>query len=227
MKIKDLVGKKFGKLTVIRFIGHKFRGKTPPRSCRMWLCKCDCGREITTITEYLVNKDTKSCGCAKAHIFEIGQQIGRETILEKLPSNNNNLFLCRCYCGIVYKRIAGRIQGRGCRGCSARKWLTKDISLGKWNSIFRQAKVRNLVFDITPEQVQGLFDKQNKKCCMSGVNLCFVKTASVDRLNGAKEYTLDNIRIVHKYINMLRQNRPDSEFIGWCKQVASYSYCNQ
>ena len=42
-KIIDLTGKKFGKLTVIKFAGMK---KSPSgRSRAMWLCHCKCGRE--------------------------------------------------------------------------------------------------------------------------------------------------------------------------------------
>jgi hypothetical protein len=33
------------------------------RSCRLWLCRCDCGNEIGVITSYLTSGDTKSCGC--------------------------------------------------------------------------------------------------------------------------------------------------------------------
>jgi len=54
----DLTGKKFGRLTVIaeeslrKKIGYK-----------KWICKCDCGKYITTQTRYLTSGDTKSCGC--------------------------------------------------------------------------------------------------------------------------------------------------------------------
>ncbi len=53
----DLVGQKYGKLTVIR--------RTDERRCGhvMWECQCECGRFITTIGFRLKNGDTKSCGC--------------------------------------------------------------------------------------------------------------------------------------------------------------------
>ena len=55
-KLIDLTGDKYGKLTVIRRNGH-LRGKTA------WLCKCDCGNEITVDSNSLRTGNTRSCGC--------------------------------------------------------------------------------------------------------------------------------------------------------------------
>lgn len=57
INIKDLAGKKFGKLTVVRFAG------TDERSHAKWLCKCECGNEKTVTGSSLTSGNTKSCGC--------------------------------------------------------------------------------------------------------------------------------------------------------------------
>jgi hypothetical protein len=58
-KIKDLVGQKFTKLTVISLAG-RFNGKT------RWICQCDCGKQ-KEITSYCLKAGyTKSCGCLKS-----------------------------------------------------------------------------------------------------------------------------------------------------------------
>lgn len=55
---KDLSGMRFGKLTAIRAL------RTPDkRRGVMWICRCDCGKEITAPAESLLRGDTKSCGC--------------------------------------------------------------------------------------------------------------------------------------------------------------------
>lgn len=54
--IKDLSGKRFGKLKVIKCLGVKNH-----RS--QWLCKCDCGREIIVSSSSLTSGKVKSCGC--------------------------------------------------------------------------------------------------------------------------------------------------------------------
>lgn len=61
MKRIDLIGKKFGRLTVIKRAENTVLpcGQTKTR----WLCRCDCGNEIITQGYSLKNGHTKSCGC--------------------------------------------------------------------------------------------------------------------------------------------------------------------
>ena len=57
----DLTGVRFGLLTVIKYDGvvtskggHK---------ARKWICKCDCGKEISAYSNNLKPGKSKSCGC--------------------------------------------------------------------------------------------------------------------------------------------------------------------
>lgn len=59
MKLINLVGEKFGKLTVIE------RVDTPHGHVR-WRCKCDCGKECVVYGSSLKSGNTTSCGCYKA-----------------------------------------------------------------------------------------------------------------------------------------------------------------
>lgn len=55
-------GDRFGKLTVIEFVGDKrYKGKVH----RMWRCKCDCGKETIVIQHNLMSGNTQSCGCMR------------------------------------------------------------------------------------------------------------------------------------------------------------------
>lgn len=55
----NLVGKRFGKLTVIsREPNNKWRETT-------WLCECDCGGETITTGKHLRSGHTTSCGCIR------------------------------------------------------------------------------------------------------------------------------------------------------------------
>lgn len=53
----DLVGQKFGRLTVVARTG------LDPQLNVMWSCVCDCGGTTVTRTFSLRNGQTKSCGC--------------------------------------------------------------------------------------------------------------------------------------------------------------------
>ena len=52
----DMVGQRFGRLTVVRHHGFMKRRST-------WVCQCDCGKETIVSRSALRNANTKSCGC--------------------------------------------------------------------------------------------------------------------------------------------------------------------
>ncbi len=52
---KDLIGQRFGKLTVLQTLPG---GKK--------ICQCDCGNRTTVLTYNLTNGNTQSCGCLKS-----------------------------------------------------------------------------------------------------------------------------------------------------------------
>lgn len=57
LKLNDLTGKKFGKLSVIRRVENSKWNET------RWLCKCDCGKETVVTYGKLAYNHTTSCGC--------------------------------------------------------------------------------------------------------------------------------------------------------------------
>lgn len=54
---RDLVGKRFGRLTVKMF-DHKDLHHE-----RYWFCQCDCGKQTIVRTSHLISGHTTSCGC--------------------------------------------------------------------------------------------------------------------------------------------------------------------
>ena len=59
MKKLNLIGHKFGRLTpVLRLFGNR-------QERASWECLCDCGNEVTIVTNQLTSGRTKSCGCLK------------------------------------------------------------------------------------------------------------------------------------------------------------------
>lgn len=56
---RDLIGRRFGRLTVI-----SLHGRDANRN-NQWRCVCDCGKEVTVISNSLLRGATKSCGCLK------------------------------------------------------------------------------------------------------------------------------------------------------------------
>ena len=60
-RIKDLTGKKFNRLTVLRF-SHSKNKKS------YWECVCSCGVSKAVRSDRLTSGGTKSCGCAQREI---------------------------------------------------------------------------------------------------------------------------------------------------------------
>jgi hypothetical protein len=55
--MNDLSGQRFGRLTVLRDSGKRYRKNT------IWNCLCDCGNTAKVYTSSLKRGHTKSCGC--------------------------------------------------------------------------------------------------------------------------------------------------------------------
>ncbi len=60
-RFKDLTGRQFGKLTVIRFAGRGDHGRS------MWLCRCSCEAATETVVaaNNLKSGTSTSCGCSR------------------------------------------------------------------------------------------------------------------------------------------------------------------
>lgn len=59
--MKNIIGKKFGRLTVLKF--HHNSGK--PRYENFFECKCECGNLKVCSMQNLISGNTQSCGCIK------------------------------------------------------------------------------------------------------------------------------------------------------------------
>lgn len=93
----NLVGQKFGKLTVIEPV--------PPFYQK---CICECGKIIVVETSNLTSGNTKSCGCyQKQRTSEtsfkslIGQRFGKLVVTERVANNRfgHVCYKCKCDCG--------------------------------------------------------------------------------------------------------------------------------
>lgn len=97
------------------------------------------------------------------------------------------------------------------------------ITLVKKNAIRR-----NIEYNLSNEDLWNLYVKQNKKCKISNLEINFYirtrdrksGTASLDRIDSSKGYTIDNVQWVHKDINFMKQQYSQEYFINICKIIA-------
>lgn len=125
-RAEDLIGQKFGKLTVIAKAERR-----DPKVIR-WLCKCDCGNEVEVDCGVLKSGGTRSCGClyaeaAEARIVDLtGRVFGRLTVIEREYSSNGRIkWICKCECGIYTSVVASSLQEGNTRSCGC---LSREVA---------------------------------------------------------------------------------------------------
>ncbi len=102
--LKDEVGNKYGRLTVVA------RAENTPGGKARWKCQCECGNETIVSGVDLRGGKVQSCGCLqkensiKAATSDLlGKTIGNFTVLESIPGEKQgrrHSWRCRCnLCG--------------------------------------------------------------------------------------------------------------------------------
>lgn len=146
-------------------------------------------------------------------------------------------WLCRCDCGntklVRTSRLtcsSSTVRSCGCqkqkqRGNNNSNWKgVGDLSGYRFGILRRQAKRRNIDFDLTIDELWDCYQKQQGKCALSGIPITFKdNSASPDRINPNGGYTVDNIQIVHKDINYMKWTLAEERFVELCKLVANTS----
>jgi hypothetical protein len=238
----DLTNKKYNKLTVLRFNYKK-------TSHNYWICKCDCGKEISIREYQFVSGIQKSCKYCRIPLDLTGKKFGLLAVIGLDYKKDGEIYWkCKCDCGnetsvITYSLTKSMTKSCGClkKLCKNKSKLWKgygEISGHWWNALVNHAKERKLKVDVTLEYLWNLFLKQNRKCNLSGLELSFggsyldnknkvnEKTASLDRIDSTKGYVQDNVQWVHKDINWMKTNFNNSYFISMCKKIAEYNSIN-
>ena len=153
-KMKDLTGKRFGRLIVVQPEEKRRRGYI------VWSCKCDCGNTVSVKSGDLLSGNTCSCGCLNRELSTerivrvtenntidmTGKRFGRWRVIERYEKEKSDgaWWLCRCDCGTIKPA-----RGHGLR-------LGESKSCGCWaadmNSMKRGDKNPNWNPDITDEE---------------------------------------------------------------------------
>lgn len=178
----------------------------------------------------------------------IGKKFGRYTVLKRVANKNTrqSRWLCKCDCGVLkevkgLKLVRNEIKSCGCWKIEKDHTNTWDwrgfgeISLKYWNHFKKSAERRNYCFSITIEDAWKKFLSQKRMCALSGESICFVRnyhnqklqTASLDRIDSKKGYTIDNVQWVHKDINKLKNNFEQQRILDICKNIFNSNLHNK
>lgn len=198
--------------------------------------------------EYFPKRKNAKCGF-DSHCKECNREKEKNRIRMPAFDENGNLYCKKCK---QYKPISEfypngstvkcrNFYSNDCKECeSERKKIARKKSFNDDVETFftrllngcrsRARRSDNFNFDLTLEQVLDLYEKQQHKCALSGIEMTTIKgsghlilNASIDRIDPGKDYTLSNIRLVCSHINMMRSNLSDDELLTFCKSIVEFN----
>lgn len=94
------------------------------------------------------------------------------------------------------------------------------------------ARSRGIVFALEIDDVLGMYVRQHGRCALTGETLTHQRgtvtgrersAASLDRIESARNYTLDNVHLVCQVVNLMKSNMSMEEFGSWCSRIVLHS----
>lgn len=115
-KIKDITGRRFGKLVAIKISSKRYGKKKNIK----WYCKCDCGKTVLVSSYGLCCGNTKSCGCSRIKDIT-GLRSGKLVAIKPTNKRSNNscnvIWLCKCDCGKTTLVASRNLQNKQVKSC--------------------------------------------------------------------------------------------------------------
>lgn len=184
-------------------------------------------------------------GQTKYSTVPIGTKYGKWEVVGEVYMDRYAKVPCRCECGVqksvdAYTLLQGRTGG--CIHCFNSNKETSNNSAWKgyeeipssWLTRYKTySKKKGDLFSLSIEDVWEQYEKQGRRCALSNLNIDFknqlgagkkwkglVCSASLDRIDSNKNYTPENIQLVHKHVNMIKNAYDQDYFLSLCKLIA-------
>ncbi len=231
-KDEFFIGAKLKRWTIIG--GPRFSDKWRDK---LWECRCECGK-IREVNQKNIQTGVSS-GCINCRTIRlinpsslIGVKINEWTVQTFIGSDLNSYkFTIACSCGASKEVNASAIRLKRIGKCNKCEELSErnPAKRNLWHKITWAASVRNIPIEISWEEAFNLLEKQKYRCALSGIEIYIAKstkerlanatTASLDRIDSSKSYSLENVQWLHKTINKMKWELSQNEFINLCKVI--------
>lgn len=176
-------------------------------------------------------------------VLSPGTVFSRWTILGENPirvSSGGVQYFVKCECGFESSVVAYALYNGTSTQCKECQYKTMNAHRAKYpnvgpvhgsylNSLTRHARTRNLKVNITVGDLAAQWQRQESKCALTGWVLTLkerqhqpVATASVDRIDSSRGYSVDNIQWVHKWVNRAKMDLTEERFFEICRAVAEH-----
>lgn len=189
-KKKNLIGQKFGQLTVI----SEAQKQDNKNTRAIWNCECNCGEIIIVPTNNLTTSNTKSCGCLKIEKVKQNQKLSLKTITKYLPIIATAR---RCWKSYLY-------QDKQC-----------DLTFEQWHDLSQQNCFYCGNF---PSNTYNCFEKKEDASIFAKENGDFIYNG-IDRVDNLKPHTLDNVVPCCSICNRAKSERTQQEFYNYISKL--------
>jgi len=158
---KNLLGKKFGRLTVINEEDN--RG-----IYTRWRCRCDCGNTTVVDTLNLNSGHTKSCGCLilKYKKIVIGDKFSRLTVIKKYKGDSCGIkWHCLCDCGTKVITLGKSLKEGNTKSCGC---LKKEKNERQIQAVTTHGFSQTEEYNIWRGMIERCENEDNHKYCDYG-----------------------------------------------------------
>jgi hypothetical protein len=212
-----------------------FKGATKAKLARMaGIAEQTVGKDLLHYGIKKHREDIPAGLDIKGRKFDLLKPVRLVSINEEKIGHNRYVWECKCDCGEVCVKSTTALVNRkhikiknscGCENKKFARWADLEINTRHFNRMKSGAKKRGLEFDITPEFVDQLYKKQEKKSAISGKDIVMPGTtgrgssglaqrpsdnkdniASLDRIDSSKGYTMDNVWWISRRENICKMD---------------------
>lgn len=138
----------------------------------------------------------------------------------------------KCNCGHETFRSSSQLRNgktKACKSCCKTVNNFNTYLERYYKGVKQRALDKNFQIDIDCGYLQEIWDRQNGKCAISGIDIELrakwqknFQTASLDRIDNTKGYIKGNVQWVHKDINNMKYTFTQDYFKYLCKKVTDY-----
>lgn len=163
-------------------------------------------------------------------------------------NEENHILCCKCKeykaeddFDIANNNWFRKNRDRRCKKCKKEQY-TKRLLSNKGNQgidrliteryagLKDRAKKNGLLVDFDREYLKELWENQNHKCALSGIEMTTtffqgrtLTNISVDRIDSSKGYIKENVQLVCMAINQMKSDMSKEELINFCKLIINYN----